>query len=194
MKTSLYDNVKYIVRRLFFHGQRFISDIDDAFRDKLNTAEEAKDLLRMRASVEDLIKIDKAIDGRRFSGSAPGSYMPSTEYTLYNDYDFKLYFLNGEKSDFLNDEEVLKVVKIINSLKNKPGKVFGFRAKFKYQFYFLIHEGKNGSGDFVDDDMKNVVSYLDSMKEAGATWRTITDLKNDIVDDVSSWVITFTID
>ena len=30
------------------------------------------------------------------------------------------------------------------------------------------------------------------MKESGATWRTITDLKNDIVDDISDWAITFT--
>jgi hypothetical protein len=61
------------------------------------------------------------------------------------------------------------------------------------QYFFLINEGKNGSGDFVDDDMKNVVKYLDEMKEAGATWRTITDLVNDIVDDVSTWAITFTV-
>ena len=42
--------------------------------------------------------------------------------------------------------------------------------------------------------MKNVVRYLDAMKEAGATWRTVTDLNNDIIDDVSTWAITFTID
>ena len=94
----------------------------------------------------------------------------------------------------MSDEQVLKVSNVINSIDNKPLKVFAIKGVYKYQFYFRIHEGKNGSGDFVDDDMKNIVKYLDQMRDAGATWRTITDLSNDIVDDVSDWVITFTID
>lgn len=194
MKASLYENVKYVLKRFFFHGKKFVKDIDEAFKNNLNTAEEAKDLLRMRASVDDLFKIERAIDGRKFSDNAPGSYMPSSEYTLYDDNGFKLYYFNGEKGDFLSDEQVLKVSNVINSIDNKPLKVFAIKGVYKYQFYFRIHEGKNGSGDFVDDDMKNIVKYLDQMRDAGATWRTITDLSNDIVDDVSDWVITFTID
>lgn len=194
MKASLYENVKYILKRFFFHGKKFVMDIDEAFKNNLNTGEEAKDLLRMRASVDDLFKIERAIDGRKFSDNAPGSYMPSSEYTLYDDNGFKLYYFNGEKGDFFSDEQVLKVSNIINSIDNKPLKVFAIKGVYKYQFYFRIHEGKNGSGDFVDDDMKNIVKYLDQMRDAGATWRTITDLSNDIVDDVSDWVITFTID
>ena len=194
MKASLYENVKYVLKRFFFHGKKFVMDIDEAFKNNLNTAEEAKDLLKMRASVDDLFKIERAIDGRKFSDNAPGSYMPSSEYTLYDDNGFKLYYFNGEKGDFLSDEQVLKVSNVINSIDNKPLKVFAIKGVYKYQFYFRIHEGKNGSGDFVDDDMKNVVKYLDQMRDAGATWRTITDLSNDIVDDVSDWVITFTID
>lgn len=194
MKSSFYENVKYIVRRLLFHGQKFINDVDETFKKRVNTAEEAKDLLRKRAGVEDLIEIGKSIDGRKFSDNAPGSYMPSNEYTLYDGNGFKLYYFNGEKGDFLSDEQVLKVFKVVNSIDNKPTKVFAINGVHKYQFYFSIHEGKNGSGDFVDDDMKNVVKYLDQMYNAGATWRTITDLHNDIVDDASDWVITFTID
>ena len=194
MRNNLYSCVKYVVNRLFFHGKKFVKDVDEVFKKRVNTAEEAKDLLRQRASVNDLYEITKSIDGRRFADNLPGSYIPSSEYTLYNDGGFNIYYFNGEKSDFLSDEEVLKVSKIINALENKPSKVFGFKAVYKSQFYFLIHEGKNGGGDFVDDDMKNVVKYLDAMSKAGATWRTITDLHNDIVDDVSDWVITFTID
>ena len=82
----------------------------------------------------------------------------------------------------------------MTAIRLKPKNVFVIRVYGKYQYYFRIHEGKNGSGDFVDDDMKNVVKYLDEMKEAGASWRTITDLANDIVDDVSTWAITFTVD
>lgn len=194
MKSSFYENVKYIIRRLLFHGKKFINDVDETFKKRVNTAEEAKDLLRTRAKVEDLIEIGKSIDGRKFSDNAPGSYMPSSEYTLYGDNGFKLYYFNGEKGDFLSDEQVLKVFKVVNSIDNKPTKVFAIKGAYKYQFYFSIHEGKNGNGDFVDDDMKNVVKYLGQMYNAGATWRTITDLHNDIVDDASDWVITFTID
>lgn len=191
---ELYKKVKYIINRFMFHGMKFAKDMNEAFKETINTAEKAKTLLRTGAKVSDLYKIESAIDGKRFSESAPGSYMPSTEYILYDDNGFKLYFFNGEKNDFLSDEEILKVSDIINSISNKPKYVYAFKVAYKYQFYFRIHEGKNGVGDFVDDDMKNVLGYLDKMKEAGATWRTITDMRNDIPDDVSDWAITFTIE
>ena len=194
MRNSLYEKVKYLTFRLFFHGKKFIKDVDETFKNRIDTAGKATELLRGGAKVEDLYEIAKSIDGKRFSNNVPYSYMPSSEYTLYNDFGFNLYYFNGEKNDFMSDEELLKLSNVINALKNKPSKVFALKVAYKYQFYFLLHEGKNSSGDFVDDDMKNIVSYLDAMKEAGATWRTITDLHNDIMDDVSDWVITFTID
>ena len=60
------------------------------------------------------------------------------------------------------------------------------------KLFRITDEGKNGSGDFVDDDMKNVIKCLDVMKEAGAGWRCVTDVVIDIPDDVSDWAITFT--
>ena len=195
MNNSLIEKLKYLLKRLLFHGKKFVKDVDETFKERINTAEKAKNLLRTRASVKDLYAISDSLEIKKLTDNIPGSYMPTSEYTLYDDYGFKLYYFNGEKNDFLSDEELLKVSKVINSYgKNKPNKVFAMRVYYKYQFYFLIKEGKNGSGDFIDDDMKNVVKYLDAMKEAGATWRTVTDLNNDIVDDVSTWAITFTID
>ena len=195
MNNSIFERLKYLLKRLLFHGKKFVKDVDETFKERINTAEKAKNLLRTRASVKDLYAISDSLEIKKLTDNIPGSYMPTSEYTLYDDYGFKLYYFNGEKNDFLSDEELLKVSKVINSYgKNKPKKVFAMRVYYKYQFYFLINEGKNGSGDFVDDDMKNVVKYLDAMKEAGATWRTVTDLNNDIVDDVSTWAITFTID
>lgn len=195
MNSSIFERLKYLLKRLLFHGKKFVKDVDETFKERINTAEKAKNLLRTRASVKDLYDISNCLEIKKLTDNIPGSYMPTSEYTLYDDYGFKLYYFNGEKNDFLSDEELLRVSKVINSYsKNKPSKVFAMRVYYKYQFYFLIKEGKNGSGDFVDDDMKNVVKYLDAMKEAGATWRTVTDLSNDIVDDVSTWAITFTID
>lgn len=194
MKSTLFDKVKYVIERLLFHGGKFLKDTGEVFKNRIDTAEEASNLLRASASVKDIIEIENSIKGCYFGNGKVNSYMPSDEYTLNDDYGFKLYYFNGKKNDFIKDEELLKVSKVINSIENKPKFVFVIRAYGKYQYYFRIHEGKNGSGDFVDDDMKNVVKYLDAMKESGTTWRTITDLKNDIADDVSDWVITFTVE
>lgn len=191
MKSTLYEKVRYVVERLFFHGKKFVEDTTEVFKNRIDTAEEAKELLKTSAKVIDLIEIENAVKGVHFRNGKVNAYMPSDEYTLNDEYGFKLYNFNGQKMDFISDEEMLKVANVINSIKNKPNIVFAIKAFGKYQYYFKIHEGKNGNGDFVDDDLKNVVGYLDAMKDAGATWRTITDLINDIVDDVSSWAITF---
>lgn len=193
MKSTLFEKVKYLFERLLFHGKKFVDDIDDVLKDRIDTAEEAQDLLRQSANVIDLFEIEKAVNGVYFKNGKVNSYMPSSEYSLYDDYGYKLYYFNGAKKDFIPDEELLKVSKVIKSISNKPKTIFAIRVAYKYQYYFMLHEGKNGSGDFVDDDLKNIVKYLDAMKESGATWRSITDLKNDIVDDVSDWVITFTV-
>lgn len=193
MKSTLFEKVKYVVERLLFHGKKFVEDTGEVFKNRIDTAEEAKELLRTTASVTDLIEISKSIKGNYFNNGKINSYMPKSEYTLYDDYGFKLYFFNEAKADYITDEELLKVSKVISSVNKNIKNVFAIRNTESHQYFFLINEGKNGIGDFVDDDMKNVVKYLDSMKEAGATWRTITDLKNDIVDDVSSWVVTFTV-
>jgi hypothetical protein len=193
MKSTLYEKVRYVVERLFFHGKKFVEDTTEVFKNRIDTAEEAKELLKTSAKVIDLIEIENAVKGVHFRNGKVNAYMPSDEYTLNDEYGFKLYNFNGQKNSFISDEELLKISKVINSIDNKPNYVFAMRVGEKNQYYFKIKEGKNGCGDFVDDDMKNVVKYLDSMKEAGATWRTITDLNNDIVDDISSWAITFTV-
>jgi len=193
MKSTLFEKVKYVFERFLFHGRMFVNDTNEVFKNRIDTADEVKEILKTSAKTTDLMEIERAIKGVYFRNGNVNSYMPSNEYTLNDDYGFKLYNFNGQKNDFITDEEMLKVSKVINAMSNKPKVVFAIRVGMKFQYYFRIKEGKNGTGDFVDDDMKNVVKYLDEMKEAGATWRTITDLLNDIVDDVSDWAITFTV-
>lgn len=195
MKSTLFEKVKYVVERLLFHGKKFVEDTGEVFKNRIDTAAEASELLRTTASVKDLYDIKDAVIGSRFSNGKINTYMSSNEYTLYDDYGYKLYYFNGEKADFINDEELLKVSRIIdavNKIKDQIRIVFAIRNNGGYQYFFQIHEGKNGNGDFVDDDMKNVIKYLDAMKEAGTSWRCITDVSIDIPDDISNWVITFT--
>lgn len=196
MKTTLYEKVKYIVERLFFHGSKFVKDAGEVFKNRINTAEEAKELLKTSAKVKDMYEISDAIHGVYCQDGKIKTYMPSDEYTVYDvgTLPIKLYYFNGQKSDFINDEELIKLYKILKPVNLKVNDIYCLRAMGKYQFYFLIKEGKNGVGDFVDDDMKNIVDYLDKLKESGATWRCVTDVAIDIPDDVSTWVITFTID
>ncbi len=193
MKNKIVDNAKYVFGRFLFHGKKFVQDTVEVFKNRIDTAEKAKELLKTTANVKDLLEIEKSITGCHLVDGKLNFYMPSSEYTLYDDYNYKLYYFNGVKNDFINDEELLKVSKVIGSLNGKIKTVFCIINNGVYQYYFLLREGKNGNGDFVDDDVKNVVKYLDSMKDAGALWRCVTDVSIDIPDDVSLWAITFTV-
>ena len=59
-----------------------------------------------------------------------------------------------------------------------------------YKFYFCYHDGLNGTGDF-EDYMKEAASKLGEMTKNGATFRTITDMFNDYVDDVADWLYVY---
>jgi len=194
---ELYKKVKYVLSRFSFYGKIFANDVNDYLKYRIRTADEAKRLLRESAKVDDLYTIQSAIHDIYHDDGKIRTYMPSSEYTLYDigSLKTKLYFFNGEKEDYLTDEKVLKLYEVVKDLDTvlNPD-IYCIRNSGKYQFYCLIKEGKNGSGDFVDDDMTNVLGYLNKLKESGATWRCVTDVSIDIPDDVSTWVITFTID
>lgn len=59
------------------------------------------------------------------------------------------------------------------------------------QYFHNIHLGKNGPGDFVEDDLQDLIDKLRYMKGCGASEINMTEGKRDILDDVSSWSITF---
>ena len=109
MKSTLFEKVKYVIERFVFHGRKFVSDTSEVFKNRIDTAEEAKELLRTTASVKDLFEISNSVKGCYFGNGRVNSYMSSDEYTLYDDYGYKLYYFNGAKSDFIKDEELLKV-------------------------------------------------------------------------------------
>ena len=92
MKSTLYEKVRFVVERLFFHGKKFVEDTGEVFKNRLDTAEEAKALLRTTASVADLIVIENAVKGSHFSNGKMNFCMSSDEYTLYDEYGFKLYY------------------------------------------------------------------------------------------------------
>ena len=54
--------------------------------------------------------------------------------------------------------------------------------------FYLLYEGKNGNGDFVKDDMKNVFEKLSEISDNGLR-SSIKDIKSDSLDDVSTWCV-----
>ena len=71
--------------------------------------------------------------------------------------------------------------------------IFVVKNKFDTVQYFVnIHEGLNGDGDFVADDMTNVYAAMIKIKTI-VEWISLTDVSVDIVDEVSTWGLTFTL-
>ena len=145
----------------------------------------------------DFYTMKDAIHGIYYTDGNIKTFMSPDQYSLYDigGLKTKLYYFNGEKADFIKDEEIIKLHDVIKDIDEFiASEIYCLRAMGKYQFYCLIMQGKNGTGDLVDDDMTNVLGYLNKLKESGATWRCVTDVFIDIPDDLSTWAITFTID
>ena len=43
MKSTLYDKVRYVLERFIFHGKKFVNDTSEVFKNRIDTAEEAKE-------------------------------------------------------------------------------------------------------------------------------------------------------
>lgn len=181
---------KAISRIFKAHIKDLKRELKEITKKRIKTAEEAKKRLRESASVMDMYDIFDSLRAESFG-------MSKSEYTEYPSYDknkkIKVIQFNGQKADFIADEELLKVFDSVEGVDNIVyDTIFCITNRIGDRQYFaLLNEGSNGWGDFVDDDMKDVIRILDNLKEKGAAWRSVTDLSNDIPDDLSSWVITW---
>lgn len=182
--------LKAFTRVFKAHMEALTHELKEITKKRVKTAEEAKKRLRETASVMDMYDIFESLHAKSLG-------MPSSEYTEYPSYDkdkkIKVVQFNAQKADFITDEELLKVFNAVDGIdKITYNTIFCITNRIGDRQYFaLLNEGSNGCGDFVDDDMKDVIKILDTLKEKGATWRSVTDLSNDIPDDLSSWVITW---
>ena len=61
------------------------------------------------------------------------------------------------------------------------------------QYFATICLGKNGSGDFIKDDLTEFKGICEKLKtKYYASWVSMTDAWRDICDDISYWGVTFT--
>ena len=67
-------------------------------------------------------------------------------------------------------------------------------GKCEQRFFFRLSRGRNGSGDFVTVDMKEIQDIIVTIRDNGASDAGVMDVFVDPADDVSDWVITFTLD
>ena len=67
-------------------------------------------------------------------------------------------------------------------------------GKCEQRFFFHLSRGRNGSGDFVTVDMKEIQDIIVMIRDNGASDAGVMDVFVDPADDVSEWVITFTLD
>lgn len=58
--------------------------------------------------------------------------------------------------------------------------------------YFVAFQGKNGCGDFVQDDLVNAIAILQGLRKQCKS-ATMIDMRHDILDDVSAWSYVFEI-
>lgn len=58
--------------------------------------------------------------------------------------------------------------------------------------YFVAFQGKNGHGDFAQDDLTNAIAILQGLRKLYKN-ATMIDMTHDILDDVSAWSYVFEI-
>ena len=119
------------------------------------------------------------------------SYVTSHQNEFNFEIENNVLNLADEK---IKEAEKQKLINIIDLLKTYT-RFFYFIVRVKNNFghiqYFVnIHEGKNGNGDFVNDDLTNIYTALIKIKPY-TKWLSFTDVDVDISDDVSTWGVTF---
>ena len=58
--------------------------------------------------------------------------------------------------------------------------------------YFVAFQGKNGHGDFAQDDLASAIAILQGLRKQYKN-ATMIDMRHDILDDVSAWSYVFEI-
>ena len=191
-KNDTIKRVKFIARQTKGYAKMVGRLINDVMHPAIKSKEEVLEKLTTTPSVEDIVKIFNELHNKVVPSLEMG-----VDYKVYNQenkYGHSIIYFFDNENDELPEDELSKVWDILNNEKEAhiSDLVLVINTYAGPQYFIWLAEGKNGSGDFVDDDMKLVVRFLDRLKENGVAWRSVTSLNNDIPDDLSDWIITFT--
>lgn len=139
--------------------------------------EEAEKSLK-RDKIVDFIHVKNFIDYREKNFKFP-------DIVKYGN----LYYL-GHCGQSDEDEIFQKALNVVEKTFGGKEPILAVYDNGGYKFYYLFHDGLNGTGDF-EDYMKEAANKLGEMTNNGATFRTIIDMNNDYVDDVAAWLYVF---
>lgn len=191
-KNDTIKRIKFIASQTNGYAKMVGRLIKDVMCPAIKSKEEAVEMLSTTASAEDFMKILNALHNKVLPTIEEG-----VDYKTYyqeNKYGHKVVYFIDNETDELPEDDLNNIFNILNN-ENKAhisDIILAINTPNGIQYFLGVFEGKNGSGDFVDDDMKAVIGFLDRLKENGVTWRSVTSLNNDIADDLSDWIITFT--
>lgn len=191
-KNDTIKRIKFIASQTNGYAKMVGRLIKDVMCPAIKSKEEAVEMLSTTASAEDFMKILNALHNKVLPTIEEG-----VDYKTYyqeNKYGHRVVYFIDNETDELPEEDLNNIFNILNN-ENKAhisDLILAINTPNGIQYFLGVFEGKNGSGDFVDDDMKTVIDFLDRLKENGVTWRSVTSLNNDIADDLSDWIITFT--
>lgn len=191
-KNDTIKRIKFIASQTNGYAKMVGRLIKDVMCPAIKSKEEAVEMLSTTASAEDFMKILNALHNKVLPTIEEG-----VDYKTYyqeNKYGHRVVYFIDNETDELPEEDLNNIFNILNN-ENKAhisDIILAINTPNGIQYFLGAFEGKNGSGDFVDDDMKAVIGFLDRLKENGVTWRSVTSLNNDIADDLSDWIITFT--
>lgn len=191
-KNDTIKRIKFIVKQTVGYAKMVGRLINDVMNPAIKSKEEVLEMLSTTATAEDFMKILNALHNKVLPTLEEG-----VDYKTYyqeNKYGHKVVYFIDDEADELPNDDLDNIFNILNS-ENKAhisDLILAINTTNGVQYFLGMFEGKNGKGDFVDDDMKTIVGFLDRLKENGVTWRTVTSLNNDIADDLSDWIITFT--
>lgn len=191
-KNDTIKRIKFIASQTNGYAKMVGRLIKDVMCPAIKSKEEVVEMLSTTASAEDFMKILNALHNKVLPTIEEG-----VDYKTYyqeNKYGHKVVYFIDNETDELPEDDLNNIFNILNN-ENKAhisDLILAINTQNGIQYFLGVFEGKNGSGDFVDDDMKAVIGFLDRLKENGVTWRSVTSLNNDIADDLSDWIITFT--
>ena len=121
----------------------------------------------------------------------------------YKGYDHKSRYYLYDIANFDDSESYMIRKRVLDELFDAlglPGTVVYRKADNSPKrccssvYYFTVNRGRNGSGDFVNVDMKEISDIINIMRTHGASTATPLDVFIDVTDDVSDWLIGFKID
>lgn len=108
--------------------------------------------------------------------------------TKYNN----VYYFGKEHQtdeDYIFKEAERIVEKVFGDV-NHP--ILATYENYGFKFQYVYHTGLNGTGDFIDY-MKDATKKLEMLNNEGTSLRTIMDMFNDYIDDVTDWLYVFRI-